>query len=172
MRVLTMLLVPLMGFAIASCGESAREPYAGTPEGVPPGLSASIPDPAEVTEVKPQGTLPDFLDKVLGPGKDRITGLYRGAMEHHNDFGYIPCYCGCAVYATPHESLSDCFIKDVASDGSMTFTNHSTSCDICEGVAKLTLDGLAGGKPLNDIRTEVFAAYKYTGIWTDTPPVP
>ena len=174
-RVLTMLLVPVIGFAIASCGDSGtptREPYAGIPEGKPPGLGAPVPDPKEVLEIKPKGALPDFLANLTGPKKDRVTGLYQGALDHYDAYGHIPCYCGCAIYTTPHESLAQCFIKDIAQDGSATFTDHSTSCDICEGIAQLTVEGIAANKPLKDIRTEVFNKYDYTGIWTDTPPVP
>lgn len=60
----------------------------------------------------------------------------------------------------------------MAADGSVTFTDHSTSCDICEGIAKVTLEGVNTNTPLKDIRAAVFTKYKYTGIWTDTPPVP
>jgi hypothetical protein len=173
-RVLTMLLVPVIGFAIASCdsGTSTREPYASIPEGKPPGLGAPVPDPKEVLEIKPEGALPDFLANLTGPKKDRVTGLYQGALDHYEAYGHIPCYCGCAIYTTPHDSLAQCFIKDIAQDGSATFTDHSTSCDICEGIAQLTVEGIAANKPLKDIRTEVFNKYDYTGIWTDTPPVP
>lgn len=168
-----MLLVPVIGFAIASCGDSGtREPYAGIPEGKPPGLSAPVPDPKEVLETKPQGALPDFLAKLTGPARERVTGLYQGAVDHFQAFGYIPCYCGCAIYTTPHHSLADCYVKSVAQDGTATFTDHSTSCSICDGVAKTTLAGIAANKPLKDIRTQVFNEYNYTGIWTDTPPIP
>ncbi len=173
-RVLTMLLVPVIGFAIASCdsGPAARTPYADTPEGKPPGLSSPIPDPKEVTEVKAQNVLPDFLGKLTGAPKERITGLYQGAIDHYDAYSGIPCYCGCAVYTTAHHSLAECFIKDIAADGSVTFTDHSTSCDICEGVAKMTLEGVSANKPLKDIRADVFSKYSYTGIWTDTPVAP
>ena len=57
-------------------------------------------------------------------------------------------------------------------DGSVVFTDHSTSCDICQGVAKETLDGIAASTPLKDVRAAVFRDFKYTGIWTDTPAVP
>jgi hypothetical protein len=172
-RVLTMLLVPVIGFAIASCGDSGpREPYAGIPEGKPPGLSAPVPDPREVLETKPKDVLPDFLANLASPKRERVTGLYKGAIDHHEAFGHIPCYCGCAAYATPHDSLAACFVKEMAQDGSVTFTDHSTSCDICEGIAQMTMEGIAASKPLKEIRTEVFNKYKYTGIWTDTPPIP
>jgi hypothetical protein len=36
----------------------------------------------------------------------------------------------------------------------------------------MTLAGLAESKPLKEIRADIFKALSYTGIWTDTPPVP
>lgn len=131
-----------------------------------------MPDPKEVLDTKAKGTLPDFLAKLTGLAKDRITSLYQGAVDHYDAYSHIPCYCGCAIYTTAHHSLAECYIKTMAQDGTVTFTDHSTSCDICEGVAKMTIDGIAASKPLKDIRTEVFTNFKYTGIWTDTPPVP
>lgn len=174
MRVVTMLIVPVIGFAIASCdsGPDGGAPYANSPEGKPVNLGAPVPDPKEVIETRAQGGLPEFLNKLTGPSKERIPALYQGAVEHYDEFSSIPCYCGCALYATAHESLASCFIKDKATDGTVTFTDHSTSCDICEGIAKLTLEGVAASKSLKDIRAQVFEEYKYTGIWTDTPPVP
>jgi hypothetical protein len=170
-----MLLVPVIGFAIASCGDSgpgARAAYAGTPEGIPAGLGAPVPDPKEVLETKTKPALPDFLASLTGPKRERVTTLYQGAVDHYDAYSHIPCYCGCAVYTTAHKSLAECFIKDMAADGTMTFTDHSTSCDICEGGAQMTLDGISANKPLKDIRSDVFTKYNYTQIWTDTPPVP
>ena len=68
-------------------------------------------------------------------------------------------------------SSADCFISSKSDTGEITFTDHSLSCDICQGVAQSTLDGLAQNTPLKDIRANIFKKFSYTGIWTDTPPV-
>ena len=60
----------------------------------------------------------------------------------------------------------------MAANGEVTFTDHSTTCDQCQTAAQMTIDGIAAGTPLRDIRTAVFDKLSYTGIWTDTDPVP
>ena len=173
-RVLWLLVLPLLVIGIASCGggPTARAAYEGIPEGKPPGLGSPVPDPKEVVETKPKGTLPDFLAAVTGPAKDRLTVQYQGAVDHYDSYKYIPCYCGCAIYATAHKNLAECFVKEMAANGDVTFTDHSTMCDQCQTAAQMTLDGIAAGTPLKDVRAAVFEKLSYTGIWTDTDPVP
>lgn len=173
-KVLTMLIMPLLVVAIAACdnGQAARKPYDGSPEGKPPGLSAPVPDPKEVSETKPAGVLPDFVTSITGPAHDRLMAQYQGAVDHFDAYSHVPCYCGCAIYTTAHMSLAQCYVKAKNSDGSVTFTDHSTSCDLCQTAAQMTLDGISAGTPLKDVRASIFAKLKYTGIWTDTPAVP
>ena len=57
-------------------------------------------------------------------------------------------------------------------DGSITWTDHSTSCSICTGIADLTVSELGKGTPAAQIREMVHTKFKYTGVWTDTPPIP
>ena len=127
-----------------------------------------VPDPPEQVETT-TGALPSFLN-----GKNvsaKVPALYQGALDKSEIYNQFPCYCGCAIYETSHTSLLSCYIKDKAADGAVTWTDHSTSCDICTGVAQMILDGTAQGTPLAQIREEVHAKYKYTGVWTDTPPI-
>ena len=176
-----MLLVPVIVGALIACDNGsggtqqqvARAPYEGIPEGKPKlAGSGSVPNPKEVLETKPKGQQPDFLQDVLGPSKQAVMTLYQGATEHYDEFGYIPCYCGCAIYEHPHHDLGECFIKSIAADGAVEFTDHSTTCSQCQEAAQITIDGLTDGTPLKDIRAAVFNKLKYTQIWTDTPPVP
>lgn len=166
--------MPLLAFAIVSCdnGQAARTPYQDSPEGKPPGLGAPVPDPKEVVETKPATAAPDFLASMTGPAHDRVAALYKGAVDHYDAYSHVPCFCGCAIYATAHMSLAQCFIKEKNADGTMTFTDHSTSCDLCQTAAQMTLDGIGQNTPLKQVRTDIFQKLKYTGIWTDTPPVP
>lgn len=187
-RVAIMLLLPVIVGALIACDNGsggtrqdggtlpanpvARAPYEGVPEGKPKNLSGSVPNPKEVLETAQKGQLPNFLEDVLGPSKQAVTTLYQGAAEHYDEFGYIPCYCGCAIYEHPHQDLAECFIKSMSADGSVEFTDHSTTCSQCQEAAQMTIDGLAEATPLKDIRAAVFNKLNYTGIWTDTPPVP
>ena len=175
MRMLIFLLVPVLVVLVAcngntpGQGQARRAPYEGVPEGKPPGLGNPVPDPREELQTRPAGQLPDFLSKLDGAARERTATLYQGAATHYDAFSHIPCYCGCALYATAHTSLADCFIKEVRSDGQIVFTDHSLTCDLCQQAAQMTVDGLAQGKAVRDIRAEVHAKLNYTGIWTDTP---
>jgi hypothetical protein len=185
-KVAVMLLLPVLVVMVAACGDNgssgggaptsaptvARVPYQNSPEGKPPGLTGSVPDPKEAVETKPAGQLPDFIAAQTGSLSAKVTALYQGAVDHYDDYSHVPCYCGCAAYMTAHTSLASCYIQSKNADGSITFTAHSASCDICQGVAQMTLDGIAQGTPLKDVRSAVFDKFKYTKIWTDTPPVP
>jgi hypothetical protein len=180
MKVAGMLLLPMMLAAVVACDTggpasgpaatpTAAKPYALVPEGKPPGLSAPVPDPKEALETKPAGQLPDFLSQADAAQRAEIAALYTGAVNNYDAYSHIPCFCGCAIYTHAHMSLAQCFIKNKTADGQVTFTDHSLTCDLCQGAAKLTVDGLANNTPLKDIRAAVFKKLSYTGIWTDTP---
>jgi len=176
MKVVAMLLLPLLIAAVAACdtgGSTPSAPYANSPEGTPPLYKAgqSVPNPKEALETKPKGQLPDFLAQADPNFKVKTTALYQGAVDDYDTYKYIPCYCGCASYATPHQSLAQCFIKN-KTDTEVTFTDHSLTCDLCQGAAQMTVDGVAKNTPLKDLRSAIFQKLKYTKIWTDTPPVP
>lgn len=182
MRVSALLLIPLLLASVVACGNSpnspnspagnisSRGPYEGVPEGKPPGLGAPVPNPKEVLETKSAGQMPDFLSQLDGPTRDKTAALYKGAMDDYNMFQHIPCYCGCAIYQTPHKSLAECFIKEKKSDGEVVFTDHGLTCDLCQQAAQMTVDAVTKGTPPKDIRAAVYNKLKYTGIWTDTPP--
>lgn len=118
--------------------------------------------------------MPDFVMNIAaGPARDTTMALYKGAVDHYEAYSRIPCYCGCAVYETSHKSVASCFLKSPpTAGGEAVFTDHSVTCSLCQEAAQMTIDGLARNTPIKDIRAAVFAKLKYTGIWTDTPPVP
>ena len=177
-KVLAMLLLPLLVAMVVACdsgsGSTPRAPYADIPEGKPTGSTRPIPDPKEVVETKAAGAMPDFvMNMSAGPARDTTMALYKGAVDHYDAYSHIPCYCGCAAYTTVHKSLADCYVKaPPVAGGEVTFTDHSVTCSLCQEAAQMTVDGLAKSTPLKDIRADVFTKLKYTGIWTDTPPVP
>jgi hypothetical protein len=177
---MAMLLLPVL-IALVACGTNDATPTPANtpttaapatyniPEGKPPGLGAAVPDPKEATETLPAGQLPTFLANVLPALRDKVTAGYQGAVDHYTEYSHMPCYCGCAIYEHAHMSLAQCYIKQKNDDGSIVFTDHSTTCDICQGVASMTLDGLTQNKALTDVRSDVFKKFGYTQIWTDTP---
>ena len=186
-KVLAMLLLPVIVAAIVASDtnpgpnetltkptpavgpSTSAKPYANSPEGKPPGLSALIPDPKEALETKPAGQLPDFISQVDAPLRDKVTPYYKGAVDNYDAYSHIPCFCGCAIYTHPHHSLAECYIKSKDANGNLTFTDHSSTCDLCQAAAQMTVQGLAQNTPVKDIRAAVFQKLKYTDIWTDTP---
>jgi hypothetical protein len=176
-RIGAMLLVPMFVVILISCdsggsGSSSAEPYANSPEGKPKYSPPPVPDPPEVLETLPAGQLPSFLAKASPRQKETLTAAYKGAVENYDQYKYIPCYCGCSIYTTKHTGLNDCYIKERKADGNIVFTDHSMTCDKCLEGATMTLEGVAAGRPLKEVRADIFKALGYTGLWTDTPPVP
>jgi hypothetical protein len=173
-RVLAALAMPLLlAFLISACDSGGGSAAATPPTEArvhvttTPAPNRIVPDPPEQVETTAAGQLPSFLSKAAAS----IKPLYQGALEHPDAYSQIPCYCGCAMYQHAHMSLKNCFIANTAADGSITWTDHSTSCDICTGIAKMTVEGLAAQTPLTQLREAVHAKYKYTNVWTDTPPI-
>lgn len=61
---------------------------------------------------------------VVGRGP-QVEHAYTEAVAHRDDLRYIPCYCGCGREG--HTSVADCFVADVAADGSITFDDHAST---------------------------------------------
>lgn len=148
---------------------NSRAPYEGVPEGKPKYTTTNQPDLPEVMETKPAGQLPSFALQLQSSSRDKVVALYQGAVDHYDAYSHMPCYCGCAMYQHPHTSLARCFITEEPEGGDIVFTDHSTTCSICQGVAARTVTGISGNEALDLVRADVFKTYKYTGTWTDTP---
>lgn len=68
-------------------------------------------------------SLVKFPGYVNDPSAPRDTPrAYQAAIDFYDDFGKIPCYCGCGGSAE-HESLQDCFISSMNGDD-IRFSNH------------------------------------------------
>ncbi|HUS17979.1 MAG TPA: PCYCGC motif-containing (lipo)protein [Chloroflexia bacterium] len=180
-RTIVAVCLPLfIAVAIAGCGDqptggSGAAPAAG---GVMVHVTTTVapnkrvPDPKEGAEDTPYalGTTPQFLVNLKSNQKDTITARYAFAAAHNDAFSKIPCYCGCALYEHAHTSLASCYLRSVAADGKVVYTDHSTSCDICTGEADMIMK-LLDTTPLADLRAQIDKKYQYTGVWTDTPPI-
>ena len=131
----------MLAFLISAC-DSGGSGAAATPTTAArvhvtttPAPNRIVPDPVEKSETTAAKTLPSFVTSA-GPA---IQALYQGAMDHPDAYSVIPCYCGCAMYPHAHMSLMNCFITNTAADGSITWTDHSMNCDICTGIAEMTV---------------------------------
>jgi hypothetical protein len=174
LRVSAALAMPLLlAFVISACdsggGGAATTPTTAARVHVTttPAPNKIIPDPVEKSETTTGGKLPSFVTSAA----TSFQTLYQGALDHPDAYSAIPCYCGCALYTHAHMSLMNCFISNTAADGAITWTDHSMNCDICTGIAEMTVDGVAAKTPLAQIREAVHAKFKYTNVWTDTPPI-
>ncbi|HET7079111.1 MAG TPA: PCYCGC motif-containing (lipo)protein [Chloroflexia bacterium] len=179
-RLLIALALPLLiAVAIAGCGDQAGAPAAPTSAPqvmvhstatVAPGQK--VPDPkegAEDTAYAP-GVTPQFLVNLKDSTKDKTIARYAFAVSHAADLSKIPCYCGCALYQHAHTSLQSCYMRSIGADGTIVYTDHSTSCDICTGEVDLMMQ-VAPNTPLTAIRQAIHQKFGYTNVWTDTPPI-
>lgn len=105
-------------------------------------------------------TLPEFL-------KDHTklsNELYSEVHNHAHMLGGIPCYCGCmegTAIDEPHDSLLRCYwAEHPADDGSVTWTDHSTSCGICKKEMEEVIALSKQGKTAEEILEYININYK------------
>jgi hypothetical protein len=111
-----------------------------------------------------ESQLPSFLVGASSTTRE----AYRFAIANHHELEKYPCTCGCKYMA--HMSNADCYVKTMASDGTVTlFDEHASACGIC---VDITLDVMRmmddGYKPI-DIRAYIDKTYSKYGPSTDTP---
>ncbi len=167
---IALLLPMLLAVAVAGCGEQAATtvPVVHVTATVDP--AKRVPDPPEALEAVAPGATAQFLLSYKGADRDTAIARYAFAVAHRDQLAQIPCYCGCVLYQHGHTSLEDCFIHSVGSDGQVTLTDHSVSCDICTGEIDVLMK-MYGSTALRSIRDQIGTKYSYTGVWTDTPPI-
>lgn len=114
-------------------------------------------------ELAPESQLPGFMSEA--PAKFQQAYLFAVANPH--DLETIPCYCGCK--AMGHTSNLSCYIKDIATDGTITFDEHASSCGICVDITQDVMMLKGQGKLPSAIRSFIDAKYSKFGPGTDTP---
>jgi len=107
--------------------------------------------------------LPDFAQSA----PSSVQEAYLFAIDHPEDLAHQPCYCGCGSMG--HKSNLDCFISDVAENGTITFDDHAIGCGICVDIAQDTIRLTADGKSPVEIRQFVDGRYGKFGPPTPTP---
>jgi len=105
-------------------------------------------------------TLPGFLKNHTKLTKD----LYSEVHSHMHMLSGIPCYCGCmqgTEFDEPHDSLLRCYwAEHPADDGSVTWTDHSTSCGICKKEMEEVIALSKQGKTAEEILTYINDNYQ------------
>lgn len=114
--------------------------------------------------------MPDEHTSMPDYGKQAgISDLYRYALANPDILTYIPCTCGCASMG--HLSNWNCYVRDVAPDGRVTFDPHATGCETCVLITRDVIEMQARGTPLDEIRDYIDATYGGQPTDTEYPPV-
>ncbi len=91
----------------------------------------------------------------------RVREAYQFAVANPDLLKQIPCYCGCG--AMGHTSNYACYVKAVKPDNDVTFDEHALGCSLCVDITQDAMRLSGEGKPAQDIRTEIVAAYSKFG---------
>jgi hypothetical protein len=158
----------LVGGTTAGCAGDAHPtdawalPGAAAPaaEAIVPSGAVAIPTAAEVA------TAWDARPAFVRALPDDWQAAYRFALERPDVIGWMPCNCGCAE--SGHRSNLDCFFIH-REDGTITFEEHGSYCDICVETSNLAAKLLREGRTLAEIRAAVDSTFGGGGHGTDTP---
>ncbi len=110
----------------------------------------------------PESAIPDFI--LDAPA--RVQEAYNIALERPQVLEYIPCFCGCG--AGGHQSNLDCFVKEIAADGTIDYDSHAFGCSICVDIALDAKQMHLNGVSLTEIRQFIDEKYGDAGPATDT----
>jgi hypothetical protein len=55
----------------------------------------------------------------------QVMKVYAQALAHRQELQYIPCYCGCRGLG--HRAVAQCYVANVAVDGSITYEQHAST---------------------------------------------
>jgi hypothetical protein len=106
----------------------------------------------------------DELPGFLADYTPHTSELYKAVHEHADIMSGVTCYCGCSdglAVETPHDSLLRCYVAEhPADEGSVTWTNHSTSCGICKKEMEEVISLSKLGKTADEISKAIDALYK------------
>jgi len=96
-----------------------------------------------------------------------LRGVYAYAATHVDLLARIPCFCGCA--AQGHRSLLHCFVAGFQGDGTPTWTDHSSDCEMCVHIAREVMLMESQGLRAGQIQAVIDAQYSRGHVRTPTP---
>jgi Protein of unknown function with PCYCGC motif len=117
---------------------------------------------ASASVAMPGADLPDFLRDA----PPSVQEAYPFVAMNPKEMEKYPCFCGCGKMG--HTSNRSCYIKDISSDGQITWDNHAAGCGICVDITKDVMRQMKDGKPSREIRTYIDATYSSFGPSTNT----
>lgn len=86
---------------------------------------------------------------------------YQFAAANPDVASEMPCYCGCGPIG--HKSLYDCYVKDVAVDGTVTYDLHALNCKICVDITQDVMKLMREGQDVAQIRPYIDQEYARYG---------
>jgi len=169
-----------LGGALAGCssdGAAAPTTVAAPATTAAPPATTAAP-PAAVPTV-PMGamTMPtaDEVAAAWGARPAYVRALpdagqaaYAYALARPDVLQWLPCYCGCGGMG--HGSNLDCFFARREEQGTFTYEEHGSYCNICVETATLASDMLRQGSTITQVRAAVDSTFGGGAVpGTDTP---
>jgi hypothetical protein len=111
-------------------------------------------------------TLNPEVAAILNSAPASVKEAYAYAIANPHELEKYPCYCGCNNMG--HTSNRSCYIKEISTDGKMTFDYHALGCRMCVDITNDVMRLKAEGKSSRDIRTYIDAQYSPLGPATNT----
>lgn len=128
-------------------------------------LSACGGTKADALKLAAVDSLPDEIRNA----PQSVQEAYRFAAANPDVLEKYPCYCGCGNMG--HKSNRDCYIKNIAADGTIEFDNHANGCTLCVDITQDVMRLMRDGKDVATIRDYIDTTYSPFGPSTDTPAV-
>lgn len=103
---------------------------------------------------------PQFLESHT----ELTASLYSEVNDHAHLMHDLPCYCGCmegTELDEAHDSLLRCYMVKQLDDGSITWTDHSTTCGICKQELQLVVEMADSGSSLEEIKLAIDQQFKH-----------
>jgi len=104
------------------------------------------------------------MPKFLANHTDLTNKLYSQVHEHADTMEQLQCYCGClhgSEIDEPHNNLLRCYwVESPSEDGTITWTDHSTTCGICKHELEMVIDLSSKGQTVEQIKQAIETTYK------------
>lgn len=138
-----LLLIFLLSGLLTACASESPADVSSTESSAP--LLASLAEMPQEVQDSPVSVQQAYQFNVANP--DVMT--------------QIPCYCGCG--AMGHTSNYDCYVADVAADGTITYDTHALGCSICVDITLDVMRLRSQGKTVAETKAEIDRIYAQYG---------
>lgn len=109
----------------------------------------------KIEETSSSLILPTFLKTQ----PEDVRNVYQAVGKNRELLEKIPCYCGCGETVN-HKNNYDCFIEENATNGSVKWTSHGTTCSTCLEIAVKSILKQRDEESVKEIRSAIDSSYK------------